>query len=73
MKITIEVDDITTFAKALNNAMVAYGDIIWSLRIGCDVPKYFWPLGSLDEEELDNRFECLQKLYEQVEKIERGM
>ena len=73
MKIEVEVDDITTFAKALNNAMVAYGDIIWSLRIGCDVPKHFWPLGSSDEEELDNRFECLQKLYEQVEKIERGM
>ena len=70
MEITIKVDDITTFAKALNNAMIAYGDIVWALQIGCDVPKAFEPLRELDEEELNKRMGCLKDVCEQVEDIE---
>lgn len=71
MEIIIKVDDITTFSKALNNAEVAYGEILWALKLGCSVPKVLEPLRVLDEEELDKRMACLMDVYDQVEEIEK--
>ena len=73
MKIEIEVTDITTAAKAINNAMVAYGDIIYSVILGCEVPQKFQPLSKLDEEELTKRFDCLKGIYKQLEEIEKNI
>ena len=36
MKIQIETHDITTLAKALNNAVIGYHDVITALYFGCD-------------------------------------
>lgn len=76
MKIEIEVSDIELFAKALNNAFIAYWDIVHALNLGCD-PQVratrFLPLGELPDGELKNRLEELEKVYLQVEDIERRM
>lgn len=72
MKITVEVEDITTFAIALNNAVTAYGDIVWALFIGCQIPDKFAKLKELQYEEVEKRFHCLKDVYKQVEEIERG-
>ena len=76
MKIEIEVTDIELFTKALNNAFLAYWDIITAIDLGCD-PQVkatkFLPLGELPDGELKNRLEELEKVYLQVEDIERRM
>lgn len=76
MKIEIEVTDVELFAKALNNAFLAYWDIVTAIDLGCD-PQIrttkFLPLGELPDGELKNRFEELERVYLQVEDIERRM
>lgn len=76
MKIEIEVSDIELFAKALNNAFLAYWDITSAIDLGLD-PQIrttkFLPLGELPDGELKNRFEELERVYLQVEEIERRM
>ena len=73
MKIEIEVTDITTAAKAINNAMAAYGNIVWSIILGCEVPKNFQPLANLDDDELTKRLDCLKDICEQLEAVETKM
>lgn len=71
MKIEIQVSDITLFAKAFNNALVSYGDILSSLRFGLEVPSKYDGLASLSQKELDDRFNELKQVYFQVENIEK--
>lgn len=71
MKIEIEVEDISLLAKALNNAFIAYGDIVWGIYIGCEVPRKFDPLKEIPYEELKARMECLNSVYNQVEELEQ--
>jgi hypothetical protein len=73
MKIEIEVPDIKTAVDAINNAAIAYGDIVSSLILGCEVPQKFQPLAKLDEEELTKRFNCLKNIYKQLEEIEKNI
>lgn len=73
MKIEIDVPDITTASKAINNAMAAYGHIVYSLILGCEVPNKLQPLAKLDEEELTKRFNCLKSIYKQLEEIEKNI
>lgn len=74
MKIEIEVSNLELFGKALNNAFLAYWDIIHAINLGCE-PQVratrFLPLGELPDGELKNRLEELEKVYLQVEDIER--
>ena len=70
MKITIEVSDITQTAIALNNAMVAYGDIISCIELGLPVMGKFKVLEDVDAKILRNRFECLRDMYKQIEALE---
>lgn len=76
MKIEIEVTDIELFAKALNNAFLAYWDIVTAIDFGCE-PQIratrFLPLGELPDGELKSRFEELERVYLQIEDIERKM
>ena len=72
MKIEIEVEDISLFAKALNNACISYGDIIYGIYIGCEVPSKFDPLKKLSQEELKARMDCLKDVYRQVDGIEKS-
>ena len=71
MEITIQVDDITTFAKALNNAGIAYTLIAQSLIYECEIPKPFEPLKELSDDELTSRVKALADVYKQVEEIEK--
>ena len=71
MKITIEVPDITTAAIALNNACIAYGDIICAIELGLQVPNKFSKLREIDEDVLRKRYECVKNIYAQVEKWKR--
>lgn len=72
MKIEIDIgDDITTFANALNNACVTYGDIICSIFLGCEIPSKLQPLKDLTDEELQRRFGYLKNVYNQVIEIEK--
>lgn len=71
MKITIDVPDIKLFAKAFNNALVACGDIYWSIDIGCEFPLKFEGLATLPTEELKARQKCLCDVYRQIEEIEK--
>ena len=73
MKIEIEVPDITTAAIAMNNAVAAYGKIVYAIMIGCDVSKEFEPLFDLEPDVLKERYRCLRNMYEQIETIEKGM
>lgn len=76
MKIELEVKDLETFAKAFNNALVAYDDIVGALWLGLE-PQIkttkFLPLTKLSSIELDNRIKCLMDVYEQITKLEQGV
>ena len=76
MIIEIEVDDIEVLAKALNNAFLAYGDIISSINLGLEPQlssvKYL-PLMDLPFEELDRRYNTLKDVYLQIEAKEKEL
>ena len=77
MKIEIEISDIELFAKALNNAFIAYSDIVSSINLYGVEPQLstirYLPLMELSSEELDARYNELKSAYLQVEDIERRM
>ena len=73
MKITLEIPDIKTAAIALNNACIAYGDLIYSVLLGASIPEKFRCLEKVDEEVLKERFECVKSIYQQIEAIEKEM
>ena len=64
-KITVEIDERTL--KTLHNAITAYLDVIYALKMHCDVNPKFEVLGSLGEEELHKRNMCIVDLYRQIE------
>lgn len=75
MKVEIEIDDLETFAKALNNACIAYYDLTTSIEFGLHPQisdSKFIPLITLPEEELRKRREILFNVYEQIERIEKN-
>ena len=63
--ITLEVDEL--ILNGLNNAIVAYGDICWSLILGTEVPPKFEPLKQKSEEEIRARFNALVDFYKKIE------
>lgn len=71
MKIELEIQDIKTFADGLNNAIVAYLDIINSIQLCCHIPEKMQGLQQLEEAELNKRFDCLKDVYNQVLVIEK--
>lgn len=73
MKIEIEISDIKTAVDAINNAAVAYGDIISTIMTGCAIPKTLEPLTKLSDEELTKRFNCLKQIYRQLEEVEKNI
>lgn len=73
MEIKLQVDDFELFAKALNNALISYNETIWAITLGCEVSSKLEPLKKLSDYELICRRNCLENVYEQVEKIERSV
>lgn len=73
MKVEIEVENIKTLVDALNNACIAYNDVVFALNMGCNLPiKKLEPLSQLPYEEIKSRQECLMNVYHQLEEIERS-
>ena len=72
MKIEIEVDDITLFANALNNAVATYGNILFAIYFCCDIPTKLEKLKEIPFDELQKRFDCIKGAYEQVVEIEKA-
>lgn len=64
--VTIEVDGNTI--KTLNNAIIAYIDVIHSLKYGCEVSPKFEVLKQLSDEELQRCMNDIVDLYKQIEK-----
>ena len=74
MVIEIETHDITTLAKALNNAVIGYHDVITALYLGCDPSApHLRPLENIPYEELQKRLETLTDLYYQIEDKEKEL
>lgn len=71
MKIELEVADVKTVVDAINNATIAYGDIVSCIILDCEVPLKFQPLSNVSDEELTKRFNCLKDIYEQLLSIEK--
>jgi hypothetical protein len=70
----IKTNDIELLAKAVNNALICYGDIITSLSLGCTPGlrrKVTEKLEEIPEEELRNRVKALEDLYNQIITVER--
>lgn len=70
MKIEIEVEDLSLFIDALNNAIIAYGNIVHSIFMRCDIPSNLEPLKKLPYNVVEKRFYCLKDAYKQLEKME---
>ena len=75
MQITINIDDKEKLLDALNNSIVAFGDIINAFYLGCDIPskwqKWVDDRNSTHEDcyiELSSRYELLKEVYQQIEK-----
>ena len=73
MKIEIEVDDITLFAGALNNAVASYGNILSAIYCYCDIPAKMEKLKEMPFDELQKRFDCIKNVYDQVLEIEKSI
>ena len=76
MKIEIEVNDLTEFISALNNALIVYGDIISSIRLGCEpslLIKNKVALEQIGEDKLKARYDALVNVHMKLEEIERRM
>ena len=72
MKIEIEVDNITLFASALNNAVASYGDILFGIYVGCEIPDKLEKMKEIPFEVLQKRFDSIKDVYEQVLEIEKS-
>ena len=65
MKITVEVNQKTI--DNLNNALVAYWDIITAAKLKLELPMKFVAFGALSDEELMDKFLSLYDLYKEIE------
>lgn len=70
-KITIEVEDLSTFITGLNNAIIAYNDVVCAIVLCCDVPLALLPLKNIPFEKLRERQKSLKDVYEQLIEIEK--
>ena len=71
MNIEINVPNIELFAKALNNAIITYGDLLSSIEFNLEIPNKYQGLADLPYSELLARFNCLVDFYDKIERIEK--
>ena len=78
MQIVINVDDKEKLLDALNNSIIAFGDIVSSFYVGCELPKKWndWMLKNMVENNksyddcyktLSERYKLLKDIYWQIE------
>jgi hypothetical protein len=63
--ITVKIDE--NAFNGLNNAIIAYNEIIFAIDFCCDIPSKLEPLKKLSEEELHARRDALVKMYRDME------
>lgn len=73
MTVTIEVKDLKTFINGLNNAIIAYNEVVRVIDLCCDIPSIMLPLKDVPFEDLRNRQKALKDVYEQMIEIENDM
>ena len=71
MEIKIKVEDLKTLIDGLNNAIIAYNEIVNSIELYCDIPSKMLPLKKVPLENLRKRQEALKTVYEQLIEIEK--
>lgn len=64
--ITLTIDKNTFLG--MNGAIASYGEVIWQILFGLDIPKKLSRLKEMPEEELEKRYHSIKKLYEILEK-----
>lgn len=66
-------DDLSVFTSGMNNALIAYHDVINAIKLGCEVPTK-WHLFDNPEGEikLALREKSLIDFYKQLEELENG-
>ena len=72
MKITLDIPNIKIFTDGLNNAIIAYGNIVSAIQFGCEIPQKLQLLQTLEDDVLKDRFDCLKDVYKQLIEIEKG-
>lgn len=66
--LNVELNLTTDTFNGLNNAIIAYNDIIFAIEFCCDIPSKLEPLKKLPIEELHARRDALLELYRELEK-----
>lgn len=72
MKIELEVNDLKTLIDGLNNAIIAYNEVVVAINLCCDVPSVFEPLKKIPFEILTDRQKALRDIYLQLIQIEES-
>ena len=70
-KITLEVEELKTLVDGLNNAIIAYNEVVMALYLCCEVPSCLAPLKLIPFENLRERQKALGDIYKQLEQIEK--
>jgi len=63
---TININDLSELIDGLNNAMIAYNDVIGAIQFNCSVSSKYEKLMDLPEEKLRMRFKSVENLYTQL-------
>lgn len=70
-KIIIETNDVSTLINGLNNAIIAYNEVVNSIYLGCEIPLKLHPLKNIPFEKLRERQHSLKDVYMQLIEIEK--
>jgi hypothetical protein len=70
MKYIIESNDISELLDGLNNAIIAYKEVVNSIEFRCSIPRKLLPLKDVPSETLKNRLVSLKQLYTQLLEFE---
>lgn len=69
MKVTLEIPDATFAAKSLNNATVAYSQIVAEITLGVYAGSRFERLYDVPEADLKQQLSCLISILNQLDEI----
>ena len=63
-------EEFIAFMKTFNNAIIAYRDILNTIRFGCELPLKWKPLEQKEMEDLDHDFFLLVNTYKELHQKE---
>lgn len=68
MKIELNLEDVDTAAKAINNAAAAYDRLRKMMVVGVDLPLEFEKLYSYEETDIKHHIDILKDILNQLDK-----